>query len=246
METYYPMMFKRKSFRQFKSKVPLKENTLKKIVHFLDHEAERLDPNRPFCYQLLPVSETTCKRGEYCVVVYSPHDNLSLLNVGYVLEQLDFFLCAHSIGVCWYGMGKLSKGDKKGAPFTIMMAIGNAEHESFRKDYRKAKRKSLSELVMGAFDPDFIDYVKYAPSACNAQPWYLVRVQNGFFIEMRSKEKLLIPKEKIGFYNTIDLGIMIYACELWLKAHGVPYRRHLTKQQAPLKTGDPVVYFETT
>ena len=250
MVELYDMMFKRKSFRQFKSNEKLTNAELEKIANFIDETAEKMTSHSsmashtPMTYKIVPISETTCKRGEYAILIYSNFDNLSLLNIGYIFGQLDFFLASIEVGSCWYGMGKLSQTHISiDLPYTIMIAIGKANKDEFRKDYTKAKRKTNDELCAGDVNASLIDYVKYSPSACNSQPWLLSNNHERLSILFNPKEKMLIPKDKIVFYNAIDLGIMIYSCEIWLRKHSIQYKREIKTTDECFKAGDTIAHF---
>ena len=244
MVELYQMMFKRKSFRRFKVEAAISELELERIVNFIDHTAERLSEDIPISYKIVPITQTSCKRGEYGILIYSNTDSRSLLNIGFMFSQLDFFLASIDIGACWYGMGKPNETVEHGnLPYVIMIAIGKATTAEFRKDHTKAKRKSNDELSLGEPFSSLLDYVKYSPSACNSQPWILERNQEKLSILLNSKEKMIIPKEKIIFYNTIDLGIMIFSCELWLRKNQIGYKRSINESPGSFISGDTVAEF---
>lgn len=244
MVNLYEQMFKRKSFRQFKCCSELTEQDLDGIAHYLETLAEPLGDRTSLAYKIVPRHETSCKRGEYCILIYSQQDNLSLLNLGFVFGQLDFYLSSMNIGSCWYGMGKPHElYGLDNLPYAIMIAIGKVEEGAFRKNYTLAKRKSNEELFFGDGSLPLLDYVKYTPSACNSQPWLFSTEGNGLNITMNAKTKMLIPKDKISFYNTIDLGLMMFSCEIWFKKHGIEYSRSVTEQNEPLQTGQLAVRY---
>lgn len=102
----YKMIFKRKSFRRFNQDLKLSNNELSDI----NEKIKRLIPlidNIDVKYRIVQREETTCKRGEYCLLIYSEEKDGFLLNIGYMFEQLDLYLASKDIGICWYGMGKL-------------------------------------------------------------------------------------------------------------------------------------------
>jgi nitroreductase len=238
-------MFKRKSFRQFKSNELLSNEELQKIKNFIDTISERISSDMPLKYKIVPSSEASCKRGEYCILIYSNHDNKSLLNVGYTFAQLDFFLSSINIGSCWYGMGKPNDSSQfENLPYVIMIAMGKASQDEFRKNYRAAKRKANEDISSGDLNQSLLEYVKYSPSACNSQPWILVGNQHELSIKMNTKEKMLIPKDKISFYNTIDLGIMLLSCEMWLRKNSTQYERELYDKNEPFKNEDIIVSYK--
>lgn len=245
MIEFYDMMFKRKSFRQFKCKTPISKSELQDIENFLGVIVEQLSDDVTFKYKIVPSNITTCKRGEYCILIYGNHDNRSLLNIGYTFALLDFFLSSIDIGSCWYGMGKpIVPNPINNLPYVIMIAIGKATKEEFRKNYKTAKRKENADISVGKLEQSLLEYVKYSPSACNSQPWMLIGDDNGFSIKLNPKEKMLIPKNKISFYNTIDVGIMMLSCEIWLMKNSIKYKREINAKKEQYQKDDTVVNYK--
>lgn len=171
---------------------------LKKIL-ILDALEDNIEIN----YKIIPRSETTCKRGEYCLLLYSEKKENYLLNLGYMFEQLDLYLASKDIGVCWYGMGKTQEAMNGNLDFVIMLALGKGEAFEFRKDYRKAKRKEINEIWTGGSNLMHIaETVKYAPSACNTQFWRIIAEKNIVKIYRSTKIKSIMPKEKAPYLYT--------------------------------------------
>ena len=54
--------------------------------------------------------------------------------------------------------------------------------EKFRKDMFKSKRKPFEEIWKGEQIQGVSDIVRFAPSACNSQPWYVEREENKSFV----------------------------------------------------------------
>lgn len=168
---HYEMIFKRKSFRKFNDELKLSNNELSDIKQKIKTLIPLIDNIDVKCC-IVRREETTCKRGEYCLLIYSEKKENFLLNIGYMFEQLDLYLASKDIGVCWYGMGKTKESMNENLEFVIMMALGKGKTNEFRKDYKKCKRKERQEFWTGSSGLENIaDVVKYAPSACNTQPW---------------------------------------------------------------------------
>lgn len=68
------MIFKRKSFHVFKSFLPLLQEDLENIKKAFSLFIP-LTPNIKVKMQIVPKDETTCKRGEYCILLYSEKKN---------------------------------------------------------------------------------------------------------------------------------------------------------------------------
>ncbi len=149
-----------------------------------------------------------------------------------MFEQLDLYLASKDIGVCWYGMGKTQESEYKNLKFVIMMALGKSEAKDFRKDYKKCRRKDINEIWTGVSGLERIaESVKYAPSACNTQPWRVVCEKDKLKIYRITNIKSIMPKDKVPFYNSIDMGIFLYFLELTFIYNNISFERYLTKEE---------------
>ena len=226
MYNLHDMIFKRKSFRRFDNSLSLSSEELQKIEQHLNILVPLLDDIK-IKYRIVNREETTCKRGEYCLLVYSEQQEKYLLNIGYNLEQIELWMASQNIGVCWYGVGKTDKLKYDGLDYVIMLAFGKGRPEEFRKDYTKAKRKELEIIWSGEHIPNVTNVVRFAPSACNSQPWRVV-FENQLIRIFRSTEvKSIFPKEKLLLYNCIDMGIFLYFMELALSHEQYKFERVL-------------------
>ena len=227
----YKMIFKRKSFRRFNQELKLSVSELSDINEKIKTLIPLID-NIDVKYRIVKREETTCKRGEYCLLIYSEEKDSFLLNIGYMFEQLDLYLASKDIGVCWYGMGKTQESEYKNLKFVIMMAIGKSEAKDFRKDYKKCRRKDINEIWTDVSGLEGIaEIVKYAPSACNTQPWRVVCEKDKLKIYRTTNIKSIMPKDKVPFYNSIDMGIFLYFLELTFIYNNISFERYLTKEE---------------
>lgn len=223
---YYDMIFKRKSFHIFTGSKRLSVDELQEIQkHVLT--LVPLEKNIRTAFRLVPRSQTTCRRGEYCVLIYSEPKEHHLQNIGYMAEQLDLWLASKNIGACWYGMGKTDQVKFDGLGFVIMLAIEKVEETKFRKDYTKAKRKKPEEIWDGNPLGNVAPVARYAPSACNTQPWMVERNGNELKLFRVSGKRGMMPKNKVSFYNRIDMGIFMLFLELCLEQEPYCYTRTL-------------------
>ena len=228
---YYKMIFKRKSFRKFNDTLKLSNDELRDIDEKVKNLISLVD-NINVKYRIVRREETTCKRGEYCLLIYSEEKEKFLLNIGYMFEQLDLYLADKDIGVCWYGMGKTQELEYENLKFVIMMALGKGQPSEFRRDYTKCKRKETQEIWNGVSGLESIaEVVKYAPSACNTQSWRVVCEKNKLKIYRTTNIKSIMPKDKVAFYNSIDIGIFLYFLELALLYNHISFQRFLCKEQ---------------
>lgn len=184
-------------------------------------------------YRIIKREETTCKRGEYCLLVYSEQKENYLLNVGYILEQLELWMASQNIGVCWYGVGKPDNIEYDGLDYVIMLAFGKGRPEEFRKDYTKAKRKELETIWVGQHISNVTNVVRYTPSACNSQPWR-VAFENQCIQIFRSTEvHSIFTREKLLLYNRIDMGVFLCFMEIALRHEQYEFKRSLCDEQGP-------------
>ena len=227
----YDMIFKRKSFHLFRDigneKIGAEE------LQQIEQIWSQLDP---LCHEIktairiVKAENTTCKRGEeYCILLYSEKKGSYLQNIGYLGEQLDLYLVSRNIGTLWFGIGKTEEKQYDGLDFIIMIAIARVSDENrFRKDMFRSKRKCTEEIWEGEYIDGVTDIVRFAPSACNTQPW-LIRNHDVLEVFRYRKEgkRGIMPIEMVQYYNRIDIGIFLCFLELCLNHRGIEYEREL-------------------
>ena len=224
MVDYYEMLFKRKSFHLFRGTDEISSDERKELESFIK-TVKPLDENINTEIQIVPESETTCKRGaQYCILFYSESVGNYLRNIGYIGEQIDLYLASKDIGTLWFGIGRPKQDTPAGMEFIIMMAISKMPTGRFRRDMFKAKRKPISEIWNGAPLP-FADVVRFAPSACNTQPWIVEHQDDTLLIYQYKKpgKRGIMPADQVRFYNKIDIGIFIFFLETCLKHNGYKF-----------------------
>lgn len=226
----YEMIFKRKSFHLFAN-----------VGNDTISPEELKDIEDKFCtfvplYNNIKVKmkivkdNAACKRGqEYCLYLYSEKKENYLQNIGYIGEQLDLYLVSKNIGTLWFGIGKPEDNTYDGLDYVIMFAIRKInDGTKFRKDMFKAKRKPLKETWSGE-SLGVEDIARFAPSACNSQPWY-VESKDGKLTVSRYKKSGrigIMPAAAVSYFNRIDIGIYLCILELCLDENGYKYEREL-------------------
>ena len=200
----YDMIFKRKSFHLFRNigDEHISSSLLKEIEEaFLTFKP--LDDTIKVKIKITK-DDTTCKRGqEYCILIYSEKKENYLQNIGYLGEQLDLYLVSKGIATLWFGIGK-PKNDKTldNLDYVIMIAIKKIDSENnFRKDMFKSKRKDINEIWKGNSYLEIANIVRYAPSACNTQPW---------MVEADEKELKVYRYRKEGKRGIMPINMVIY------------------------------------
>lgn len=219
---YYDLIFKRKSFHLFKGKEGnISEADLQQLENFTK-TAKPLDSEIKTKIRIVKENETTCKRGaEYYIEFYSEVKGNYLRNIGYLGEQIDLYLAEKNIGALWFGIAKPDQIEIDGLQYVIMIAIAKMPENAFRKDMFKSKRKPLEEIWQGKILP-FSNIVRFAPSACNTQPWIVENTGSELEVYRYKKpgKRGIMPAEKVRFYNRIDVGIFLFFLEVCLEHEG--------------------------
>ncbi len=227
----YEAIFKRKSFHLFRNvgEGSVSESELEDIKKAWEG-FDCLHSQIRTGIRIVPASRINFKRdAEYCILIYSEKKDNYLMNVGYIGEQLDLYLVQHDIGSLWFGIGKPDEPKLDGMEYVIMIAIRKINDRSlFRKDMFKSKRDPLEETWTGE-ELAISDIARFAPSACNSQPW---RVENkaGVLTVNRLKKpgKVgIMPPRVVPFYNRIDMGIYLCILELCMLKEGIGFTREL-------------------
>ncbi len=245
IESDFEMIAKRKSFHLFRN-IGDQKITKSEIDGILD-EYQRLTPldsSIKTAIRIVKESETTCQRGsEYVVLFYSERKENYLPNIGYLGEQLDLYLVSKNIGTLWFGIG-LPKDDKyQGLDFVIMMAISKVDDISkFRKDMTKSKRKAIDEIWSGTTIEGVTDIVRFAPSACNMQPWFIKNDNKKLEVYQYHElgKRGIMPKNKVNYYHDIDIGIFLCFLDICLNNKKLNYKRELIK---PVKKSETMTLF---
>ena len=226
----YDMIFKRKSFHLFRNIG--NESITNDELNDIENEFYKFKPLiDDIKVKIKIVKSSTCKRGqEYCILFYSEKKSNYLQNIGYLGEQLDLYLVSKNIGTLWFGIGRPNENELDGISFVIMMAISKVDSEDkFRKDMYKSKRKAISEIWKGSYYLDIANIVRFAPSACNTQPWIVESNEHELKVYRYKKpgKRGIMPNNLITYYNQIDIGIFLYFLELCLNKNNIKYSKKL-------------------
>ena len=224
----YNMISKRKSFHLFRNigneSISIDEIENIKQVY---KTCIPLYPDIKTAIKVVPANETTCKRGQqFCILLYSEKKDNYLQNIGYLGEQLDLYLVSQNIGTLWFGIGKTDEPSLEGLDFVIMIAMSKIDDEKkFRKDMFKSKRKSIDEIWQGELISGVSEIVRFAPSACNSQPWIVEHDNNTLYVYRYKKpgKRGIMPADKVVFYNQIDMGIFLCFLDLCLQYTKIAY-----------------------
>ena len=227
----YEAIFKRKSFHLFRNvgNEQISEEELDEIINAWQ-DFVPLYPDIKTAVRIVPENETSCKRGgEYCILMYSEVRDGYLQNMGYLGEQLDLYLVSKNIGTLWFGIGKVSEKSYQGMDFVIMISIRKiSDSTKYRKDMFRSKRKSIDEIWQGKRIEGVTDIVRFAPSACNSQPWYVINDNKlSVYRYKKAGKRGIMPAASVAYFNRIDIGIFLCFMDICLQKRGIQYERKL-------------------
>ena len=228
---FYDMIFKRRSFHLFRNvgKESITDEELSEIGEAYK-TFRPLYPDIRTAIKIVGSAETNCRRGEeYCILIYSEKKDGYLQNVGYLGEQLDLYLVSRNIGTLWFGVGKTDEKEYDGLEYVIMIAIRKiTDGTKYRRDMFKSKRKAQDDIWKGEAIDGVTEIVRFTPSACNSQPWYVVHDGALSVYRVRKQGKIgIMPPKKVPFYNRIDIGIFLCFLDICLEKRGISFERKL-------------------
>lgn len=191
---------------------------------------DKLYPEIRTDIRIVPAAKVNFRRdAEYCILIYSEKTDNYLMNAGYIGEQLDLYLVSQNIGTLWFGIGKPDEPCYNGLDYVIMIAVHKIGDTSlFRKDMFKAKRKPLEEMWSGD-TLGVAEIARFAPSACNTQPWFVKNNGNHLHVYRYKKpgKRGIMPAKAVDYYNRIDIGIFLCILELCFSEQNIKTTRKL-------------------
>ncbi len=145
----YEMIFKRKSFHLFRNMDVLNDVEIEKLKEFI-RSVKPLDRSIKTEIVIVPQENITVNRGEeYSILFFSERKGDYLKNIGYIGQQIDLYCTSQNIATLWAGIGKPKNVTIPDMEYVIMISIGKASPDKFRKDMFKSKRKPLEEIWSG-------------------------------------------------------------------------------------------------
>ncbi|MCL1970004.1 MAG: nitroreductase [Candidatus Bathyarchaeota archaeon] len=199
------IIYKRKSVRKYQSDL-LDEKTLQDIQDYL------VKIKTLYCDIRVNFSIVGKEHVKGIASLYSPHYIVAmsenkpgyLVNVGFMLQQVDLYLSSIGLGGCWLGMAGLREKPVGDMEFVIVFAFGKPA-ESLHRDLADFKRKSLAKLS------DVVDsrleVVRLAPSAMNFQMYYFIT--EGNIIHAYCAKAGVLAIKRLVKMREIDVGIAL-------------------------------------
>lgn len=227
----YKAIFKRKSFHLFRNvgSDRISQSELAGI-EMAFQSFEKLYPDIKTAVRIVAAERILFKRdAEYCILIYSEKKQNYLLNAGYLGEQLDLYLVSHNIGSLWFGIGKPDERTFDGLDYVIMLAVHKIGNDSlFRRDMFKAARKPVEEIWKGD-TLNVAEIARFAPSACNTQPWYVENDGQTLTVFRYKKDgkRGIMPISAVNYFNRIDIGIFLCILEICMANESIDTFRTL-------------------
>lgn len=203
------MINQRKSTRSYTG-VPVDAGSIQKIEDFIQ-SAKPLFSGLKVRAEIIGSNKVRCIlpwKTPQVVAMFAEKDIDSLVNVGFLYQQLDLYLQSIGLGSCWLGMGRLDPKaveSKDELPFVMMLAFGNPKGEYRRNNLAEFKRKSLDEISDKA--DTRLEPARLAPSSINSQPWYFVHEGENLHVYCACSG--ILKKKSPSSMNLIDIGIAL-------------------------------------
>lgn len=161
-------------------------------------------------------------KAPYYLAFYSEEAPRSLMNIGYMMEQMVLYLCSIGVGTCFIGCNRVKKGQavRDGKRLVGIVAFGKSRGPHVRKR-TEAKRLSLDELCIFKEVPrqwmkQLLEAARLAPSSMNSQPWRFVVYDNRIHIfSKRHSVEQLKKWDEVNF-GVMFANMMVVAEEFWL------------------------------
>ena len=127
-----------------------------------------------------------------------------LVNVGFMLQQMDLYLSSIGLGSCWLGMAQPKQKTPNEDEFVITLEFGNPIESPYR-ELADFKRKPLDK-ISNTTDKR-LEVIRLAPSAMNLQKYYFLAENNAIHAYCTKAGKLTI--KRMAKMREIDIGIAL-------------------------------------
>lgn len=214
----YPMIYRRKSIRNYKSE-EVDEDILNELMEFWDSTLD-IFPEEPVSIELLTKDQVASSfpvsfNAIYYLSLCANDNRKARVNVGFKAQQLDLWFSSKGLGSCWLYMIHPVKEHQvfNGLPHSISISFGIPNETLHRKDISEFKRKDLSEITNGGKYDDILESVRIAPSSTNIQAWYFKQNDNSIEVYIKKPLRAVILRSMVKLYD-FDIGIAL--CHLYL------------------------------
>lgn len=161
-------------------------------------------------------------KAPYYLAFYSDQSQNSMLNMGFIMEEMVLFLTTLGLGTCFIGSKRVrheyqTKGELE---MVGLIAFGHAKGEATRKS-ADANRLPMDEICVFKEIPrqwmrQLLEAARLAPSALNSQPWRFVVYDNRIHIFCKKHRAAdMTPREELEF-GIMLANVQVASEELWL------------------------------
>ncbi len=227
------VMLTRKSVRTYENK-KIESSLINEIKKYLDNEENFESPfGNKVRIDLLEHgnvnTRNVIKNPQAFVVVAVKNNKESLIDAGYVFERFILFVESIGLKTCYLNSGferasvKLVNPLKNDEIMVLASPIGFAAskktliEKGIKYAVKSTKRKEIDEIFYKNYDREPVEdldvrkkleYVRWAPSSVNAQPWRIVFEGDRAHFYMKN----IIRKKKSNLYNVhiLDVGIALF------------------------------------
>jgi nitroreductase len=241
-EDLYQAIFRRKSVRNYDSS-NLSLETLQEMEDCLS-SLTPLYPDIKTEFKIVPgdqIKTRMMKRSPRYILAFSEKKEGNLVNVGYMLQQMDLYLSWRGIGTCWQGIPQPKKEAlaTSSLNYDILLTMGKPQEVLYREDVGEFRRKPLKEITDITGADDLLEPVRLAPSSTNSQPWYITGTKElmHFYCRKPGRLKSLF----VGRFNQMDMGIALY--HLKLSAEHFKKKVEFFKDEVAVQYGPDGYYY---
>ena len=139
----YDAIFKRKSIRNY-DQTPLGSNRVEEISKNLQSLEPLLDSIKTEFKIITPeqVKRKFNNKAPYFIAAFAEAKDAYKVNVGFMLQQMDFYFSATGLGSCWLGIPRPTREvtDSSNYEFIILMSFGNSKETLYRTSASEFKR----------------------------------------------------------------------------------------------------------
>ncbi|MDR2753840.1 MAG: hypothetical protein LBB50_05985 [Oscillospiraceae bacterium] len=162
----YHAMLERRSIRHYDDTKPLTDEQIA-LAKASIANAQPLLPGETYRLELARAKEG------WRIYGFCEATQLSHVNLGFVMQQIDLALHAKGLGRLWFGMGLAPKDIQApaGMVYAMAMKIGCASI-ALARPLAGFDRKAIEEVTDAPTLHALLEPVRLAPSARNSQPWF--------------------------------------------------------------------------
>lgn len=242
MMPFSKFLEERKSIRKYKER-EVEKVALDQLKSYIDSIQNRVPggtlfkfiDDGKFIYQRLKgkggYAGVMIKAPHYLGIVFEDDNELSIIDVGYYVEDIISKASELGLGTCWVSLNNIPDDIKEdfaaryGGKLDFVIAIGYSDENKGLQPFSTSSRLAVEEIVFydewgNNISMDYLVkrgldklfyYVRYAPSGLNRQPWRFI---------VRKDRVILALKNSNSIETLVDAGIMMYYFEKMIHSIG--------------------------